>query len=93
MRVLANKTDSVRLIGLRPMHERPKAGRRLLVLMRDGDLLTCTATMIVSAEGAGISIYHGRKVIDENKAQGWWPTRKVAPSHTPPPATSKGGAE
>lgn len=61
----------VRIIGLRPMHQRPKAGQRLLVLMRDGEQLPCNATMVIAGDKAGIIIYHGRKAIDESNAKGW----------------------
>lgn len=65
-------------IGMRPMHERPPAGRRLTVLMRDGRQLACLATMVYVGDRAGILIYHKRRAIDESKAKGWWPGMGVA---------------
>lgn len=65
------------------MHQRPKAGQRLTVLMRDGRQVECHATMVVAADKAGIIIYGGRKAIDESKAKGWWPM--------PPNAALTGG--
>ena len=63
----------VHQIGLRQMHQRPRAGARLSVLMRDGRQLSCMATMVIAGDTAGIIIYHGRKAIDESQAKGWWP--------------------
>lgn len=44
-------------IGLRPMHQRPPAGSRLVVLMRDGRQLECSATRVYVGDRAGIVIY------------------------------------
>jgi hypothetical protein len=70
----------VKTIGLRPMHIRPLAGSRLVVMMRDGRQIECLATMVTVLRGdkSGIVIYNGRNPIDETKATGWWPTPKAA---------------
>lgn len=62
-------------IHLHPMHQRPAPGHEIVVLMRDGQQLDCTATMVsMLADGRrGIIIYHQRKAIDESLAKGWWP--------------------
>ena len=59
-------------IRLQPMHRRPAPGQKIVVLMRDGTQVDCTATMVVAPDKAGIIIYHKRKSIDESKAKGWW---------------------
>ena len=70
----------VKTIGLRPMHIRPCAGSRLVVMMRDGQQIECLATRVtvIYTGQDGIVIYNGRKAIDESKAAGWWPTPKAA---------------
>lgn len=64
-------TAEVKPLRLNPMHQRPGAGRRITVWMRDGRRLECHATKVVSNAGTGIVIYHKRKAIDEMKAEGW----------------------
>lgn len=65
-------------IGLIKMHIRPKKGRQLTVLMRDGtQLKDCHATMVYIGFRAGIVIYHNRRAIDESLALGWWPARAL----------------
>lgn len=63
-------------IGLRPMHERPRPGQVVTVLLRDGTQLdNCHATSVVlcGQDKRGIVIYYKRKAVDELLAKGWWP--------------------
>lgn len=60
-------------IGLHPMHQRPPAGRGIIVQMRDGRQLECSVTLVRQEGSCGIVIYYRRRAIDESKAVGWWP--------------------
>lgn len=64
---------TVQAIGMRPLHQRPHGGQRIVVAMKDGTQLEARTTLVVSNQGEGIVIYHGRRAIDESKALGWWP--------------------
>jgi malate synthase len=55
------------------MHVRPEAGSAIYVRMKDGSVIDCVATMIYSAKGEGVYIYHKGKAIDESSAAAWWP--------------------
>jgi hypothetical protein len=66
-------------IGLRPMHRRPEPGQPVIVQMRSGQQIDCTATRVIGAGIDGIIIYHRGRAIDESTAAGWWPAPRRKP--------------
>lgn len=68
---------SVSGIRMRPMHQRPNC-RKIVVQMKDGRQLACSACDVYTREWSGVIIYHKRKAIDESGAEGWWPVQEIS---------------
>ena len=79
MQDTAGVGDAVNVTAIRmnPMHERPKAGQRIALMLKTGKIIgDAHATRVITPDGKdGIVIYHQRKAIDESRAAGWWVTQ------------------
>jgi len=63
---------------MKPFHEQPEAGRKVIVFMKDGSERTANTCMVYSAGFTGLQWYDmkTRKAINVNEIKGWLPRRE-----------------